>query len=377
MSEILDYLVQRTSEIEQTLITLIEAESPSLDKQLVDQCGQVLAVEFSALVGGRSERIAKERVGDCYRFTYGEGQEQLLILGHFDTVWNQGDLPIAKRDGKLYGPGAFDMKGGLTVALWAMHALAAHHVHGNRKIVFLATSDEEIGSHASRELIEQEARKSICVLVPESSIPPNGDIKTARKGIADFTISVRGIPAHAGHDPKAGVNAIEELAMQIADLRQLNNIDEGVSINVGLITGGTRVNVKAEYAQAEVELRFMTKEQGERVANHMIDRRSFLKGTRITVTGGINRYPLERSEQGVHLFLQLRDIAKRHGYDLQEGLSGGGSDGNFTAALGIPTIDGLGPVGDGAHARNEHIVIANLPYRAALLAEFLEKNINT
>lgn len=376
LSDMLSYLLARETEMEQTLITLMQAESPSTDKSLVDQCGQVLQAEFTRLVGGSVTRISQTHTGDCYRCTYGEGDEQILIIGHFDTVWDQGALPIEKRDGILYGPGAFDMKGGLTVALYAIHALAANHVTGNRKVVFLATSDEEIGSHASRELIEAEAKKSVCVLVPESSIPPNGDIKTARKGIADFTITVKGIPSHAGHDPRAGANAIEELALQIADLRQLTDIDAGISVNVGLISGGTRVNVKAEHAQAEVDLRFMTKEQGEAVAHKIMNRIPYIAGTTITVTGGINRYPLERTAQGVDLFVQLQSIAHAHGYEVNEGLSGGGSDGNFTAALGIPTVDGLGPVGDGAHARNEHVVVANLPYRAALLADFLRTNIH-
>ncbi|PWI58561.1 M20 family metallopeptidase [Sulfoacidibacillus thermotolerans] len=377
MTDILPYLLERAKDMENSLIQLIKAESPSTDKRLVDECGQVLASEYSRLVNGQIERINQLETGDCYRFTYGEGTEQILILGHFDTVWAQGALPIEKRAGKLYGPGAFDMKGGLVVTLFAIHALFANQVKGNRKIVFLATSDEEIGSRTSRALIETEARKSVCVLVPESSLPPNGDIKTARKGIADFTITVQGIPAHAGHDPKAGANAIEELALQIVDLRALNDHANGISLNVGRITGGTRVNVKAEFAQAEVDLRFMTKKQGEQIIKQIMHRTPYIAGTKITVTGGVNRYPLERTEQGVQLFWQFQKIAQKHGYSLQEGLSGGGSDGNFTAALGIPTIDGLGPVGDGAHARNEHVELANLPYRAALIAEFLAQNLHT
>lgn len=159
LSDMLSYLLARETEMEQTLITLMQAESPSTDKSLVDQCGQVLQAEFTRLVGGSVTRISQTHTGDCYRCTYGEGDEQILIIGHFDTVWDQGALSIEKRDGILYGPGAFDMKGGLTVALYAIHALAANHVTGNRKVVFLATSDEEIGSHASRELIEAEAKK--------------------------------------------------------------------------------------------------------------------------------------------------------------------------------------------------------------------------
>jgi glutamate carboxypeptidase len=265
------------------------------------------------------------------------------------------------------------MKGGLTISLWALKALKELGFKGKRRIVFLATSDEEIGSLHSRQIIEEEARKSVCVFVPESSISPHGAVKTARKGVGIFKLKVKGVPVHAGIDPWSGVNAIEELALQIADLRKLSDRDRGVSVNVGVISGGTRTNVTAQYAEADIDVRFMTKEQGEELRAKLRNRQPYIEGAEITVEGDINRFPLERNESVVQLYHVLEEIAQSHGYKLGEGVSGGGSDGNFTAGLGIPTIDGLGPIGDGAHAEHEHVVLDNLPYRAALVAEAFKR----
>jgi glutamate carboxypeptidase len=375
MSEILNYLIEHQSEMEETLLKLVKAESPSTNKKLVDACGDVLQAEYEGLIGGQCERIEKEAVGDQFRFTIGSGDEQLLIIGHYDTVWDEGQLPIEQKDGKLYGPGTFDMKGGLTVSLWAMKALRELGYELNRKVVFLVSSDEEIGSEHSRELIEEEAKKSIYVFVPESSIPPNGDIKTARKGVGMYKMRIKGIPVHAGNAPDKGVNAIEELALQITDLSRLTNHQEGTTVTVGVVSGGTRSNVKAEYAEAEIDVRFITKEQGVRLDDQVRNRKPFLPEAIVEVDGGINRFPLERTEESARLFEEIREITLRHGYDLKEGLSGGGSDGNLTFAVGTPTIDGLGPVGDGPHARNEHVFLENLPYRAALMAELLLKHV--
>jgi glutamate carboxypeptidase len=280
-----------------------------------------------------------------------------------------------KEDGKLYGPGTFDMKGGVTVSLWAMKALKDLGYELNRKVVFLVTSDEEIGSDHSRPIIEEEAKKSLYVFVPESSIPPNGDIKTQRKGVGMYKMKIKGIPVHAGNAPDKGVNAIEELALQITDLSGLTNHQEGTTVTVGVVSGGTRSNVKAEYAEAEIDVRFITTEQGIKLDEQIRNRKPFIADAIVEVEGGINRYPLERTDKTEKLFQDIKEIAISHGYGLNEGLSGGGSDGNLTSAVGIPTIDGLGPVGDGPHARNEHVVLDNLPYRAALLAELLLKYI--
>ncbi|QDP41469.1 M20 family metallopeptidase [Radiobacillus deserti] len=377
MSTIVDYLKQHQAEIEKTLIHLVEAESPSKNKKLTDKCGVVLKQEFERLVDGKTETIKKEKVGNQYKFTFGNEQakDQILIIGHYDTVWDEGAIPIRKEKGKLYGPGVFDMKGGLTITLWALKALKELGHTGKRKVVFLATSDEEIGSEYSRDLIEEEAQKSSIVFVPECSIAKSGAVKTARKGIGIFKMKIKGKPTHAGINPWDGASAIEELALQITDLKNLDNRDEGISINIGKIKGGTRRNVVAAYAEAEIDVRFDTEEQAEALEKAILDRPTFVEGTIVTVEGRINRFPLERTEEVEELYQQLKEIAASHGYDLKEGASGGGSDGNLTAALEVPTIDGLGPKGDGAHAENEHIILGNLPYRAALLAEAIKRNL--
>lgn len=375
MQTILEYLKQHSKEMEKTLIRLVEAESPSRYKLLSDRCGQVLVELFEELVGGQVEMIEKESVGNQYRFTIGSGQEQILIIGHYDTVWDQGAIPLREENGLLYGPGVFDMKGGLTVTLWALKALKDAGIQLNKKIVFLVTSDEEIGSLHSRALIEGEAEKSSLVLVPESSISNSGAVKTSRKGIGIFKLEVGGTAVHAGIDPWSGVSAIDELVLQLQDLKKLDDRDAGISVNIGTISGGIRTNVVADYAEAMIDLRFRTKTQGEALESAFHNRPPFNQGAVVDIKGGINRYPMEETQEVLAMFGELKEIAAGHGYVLEKGGSGGGSDGNFTAALGIPTIDGLGPVGDGAHAAHEHVLLENLPTRAALIAEFLKRKL--
>ncbi|MEQ6390836.1 M20 family metallopeptidase [Bacillaceae bacterium S4-13-58] len=377
MSSILTYLKNNQNNMEDTLLQLVKAESPSRNKCLTDQCGLVLQNSFEILVGGAIDVIEKEEVGNQYRFTCGnEGaEEQILIIGHYDTVWDQGAIPIRREGDKLYGPGTFDMKGGLTCTLWALRALKEAGITGKRKVVFLVTSDEEVGSEHSRAIIEEEAKKSSLVFVPESSISPNGDVKTFRKGMGIFKLKVHGKAVHAGIDPWAGASAIDELALQLADLKKIDNREEGISVNIGTVSGGTRTNVVADYAEADIDLRFQAKNQGDMLENAVLHRPSFIRGTTVEVVGSINRYPLERTESVMTLYEQIKEIVAEHGYDIGHGDSGGGSDGNFTAGVGVPTIDGLGPVGDGAHASNEHVLLENLPYRAALLAELIRRNL--
>lgn len=376
MTMILDYLKENQQEIEKTLINLVEAESPSHDKELVDACGKVLIKEFATLIGGDTQIIEKSIVGDQYLFTYGpkDSKEQILIIGHLDTVWDKGAIAMKREEDILYGPGVFDMKGGLTIALWAMKALKEFDKLGDKKVVLLVTSDEEVGSAHSKDIIIQEARKSFLVLVPESSIEPDGAVKTARKGAGKFILKIQGIAAHAGINAWDGASAVEELAHQITDLKKLANRQEGISINIGLVSGGTRSNVIAKDAFAEIDVRITKREQAHVITEQIVNRPIFVSGTKTTVTGEIERFPLERNEKVISLYNDLKQIAISHGYELQEGSSGGASDGNFTAGEKIPTIDGLGPIGGGAHSENEHIVLSNLPVRAALLAEMIAKH---
>ncbi|WP_246942365.1 M20 family metallopeptidase [Bacillus pinisoli] len=376
MSQVLDYLKANKTNIKDTLIRLTKAESPSLNKQLVDLCGKELKREFTQLIGGDITIIEKETVGNQYKFTYGnhENSEQILIIGHLDTVWDEGVLPLKEEGDFLYGPGVFDMKGGLTISLWAIKAVKELNVKGNCNIVLLVTTDEEIGSNESKGLILEEAQKSKVVFIPESSIEPNGAVKTARKGVGKFTMKVEGIAAHAGINAWDGASAIEELAHQIIDLKKLSNQEEGISINIGVIHGGTRSNVIAKEAYAEIDVRITKKEQAEKLQHAILNRPHYITGTKVEVAGSMERFPLERTEQVIQLYEELREIARVHGYELEEGASGGASDGNLTAGIGIPTIDGLGPLGGGAHQESEHVSISNLPYRAALLAEMLIKH---
>ncbi|MCM3764665.1 M20 family metallopeptidase [Neobacillus niacini] len=375
MSIILNYLKKQHNAITETLLTLTKAESPSNKKTLTDRCGEILKHEFDRLIGGSVEQIEQTEVGNQYKFTYGKGNDsdQILVIGHMDTVWDEGALPIKREGDILYGPGVFDMKGGLTVTLWAMKALKETGASLKRKITFLVTTDEEIGSEYSRDIIMREAEKSFVVFVPESSIGPDGAVKTQRKGAGSFLLKIEGISAHAGINAWEGASAIEELAWQILDLKKLANRDEGISVNVGVVKGGTRMNVIAKEAEAEIDVRITKKAQAEELTEIILNRPHFINGTKLTVTGKIERYPLERTEAVIQLYKDLQEIAASHGYELREGSSGGASDGNFTAEIGVPTIDGLGPIGDGAHSENEHVDLTNLPYRAALLAEIILK----
>jgi glutamate carboxypeptidase len=357
----------------ETIEALVRIESPSTDKAAVDRCGLELEQRLRQLdAGGRAWRIPTAEAGDIVCASYGPASApaQVLVLGHFDTVWPIGTLarmPLERRDGRLHGPGTFDMKAGIGIAMQAVRALAALAPALPMRIVLLWTTDEEIGSRAARALIESEARKSEAVFVLEPSLP-GGVVKTSRKGVGELTLEVRGLSAHAGIDPTKGVSAIHELAHLITQLAPLNDPARGSSVNVGVIEGGTRSNVIAEQARAVLDVRVATMGDKERVE-------SFVRGltprdprATLTVTGGIDRPPLERSAGVVRLYEIAKDVARGLGRELGEGSTGGGSDGNFTAALGVPTLDGLGAVGDGAHARHEHVEIDALAWRSALLA---------
>lgn len=355
-----------------TIDAIVRLESPSTDKAAVDRCGDAIAAR-SAAVGGRVERLRREQRGDHLRIEFGGAESpQIMLLGHFDTVWDVGQLarmPVVRTDGKLHGPGVFDMKSGIAVALLAMRALGATGGRAPR-VVMLWTTDEEIGSGTSREEIEAEARRSEAVLVLEPSLP-GGAAKTSRKGCGEFDVTIRGIPAHAGLDPGRGASAIHELAHQIRALEALQDLARGISVNVGTISGGSRTNVIAEQAHASVDVRVPTLEDAVRLERAVRGLTPHLDGTSVELTGGFGRPPLERSPEVVRLYHQARDVARALGVDLAEGGAGGGSDGNFTAAAGVPTLDGLGPAGDGAHALHEHVLVADLSWRAAFVAGLL------
>ena len=357
----------------ETIERLVRLESPSTDKAAVDRCGAAVA-QLLASSGGTIERLPQEQRGDHVRAEWGAGDSQVLLLGHFDTVWPVGQLatmPFHEANGRLHGPGIFDMKAGIAVAALAVRVLQELGAK-LPKIAMLWTTDEEIGSGTSRAAIEAEARRSAAVLVLEPSLP-GGAAKTSRKGVGEFELTVHGVSAHAGVDPGKGASAIHELARQILALEALQDLPRGISVNVGVISGGSRTNVVADHASAKIDVRVPTMLDGARVEAAIRNLRPRLAGIRLEVSGGVERPPLERSPGVVRLYNQAKDVAAELGRELGEGATGGGSDGNFTAALGVPTLDGLGPRGDGAHALHEHVVVADLCWRAAFVAALLTR----
>lgn len=355
-----------------TLEALVRLESPSTSKEAVDRCGAELGRRLDA-IGAHVEQLAQAERGDHLRATFDGDGPNVLLLGHFDTVWDVGTLeqmPFREEDGRMHGPGIFDMKAGIAVAMLAMRALAALGPSSRPAVTMLWTTDEEIGSGTSRAIIESEAGRAAAVLVLEPSLP-GGAAKTARKGCGDFELTVRGMSAHAGIDPGKGASAIHELAQQIVALERLQDPDRGISVNVGIVRGGSRANVIADQAHASIDVRAVTMADAAAVEAAIRSLRPSRPGTSLEFTGGFGRPPLERTPVVAGLYATARDVAAGFGVELSEGCTGGGSDGNFTAARGRPTLDGLGPQGDGAHARHEHVVRADLVWRAAFLAALL------
>jgi glutamate carboxypeptidase len=352
----------------------VEIESPSHAKPGVDRLARFLAEEFRRCAG--KVRLLRHPVAGCaVRAEFWASrieQKPIMLLGHLDTVWEIGTLaqmPYRVRGGRAFGPGILDMKSGIVIGLWAIRALQALRISPAGPIRFFLNSDEEVSSIAFREEIMAAARGARAVLVLEPAAT-GGALKTARKGVGEFKITVHGRSAHAGVSPAAGVNAIMELMRQLFTVQALAHPRQGLTINVGRIEGGTRSNVVPERATAWIDVRIPRLQDRAVIEKKIRDRRPYDPGTQLEIEGGINRPPMER-KMAAALFRKARALGRAMGMDLTEVSTGGGSDGNFTAALGIPTLDGLGAVGDGAHARHEHILIPELPRRAALLAGLL------
>jgi glutamate carboxypeptidase len=368
MRPLLAYCEQHLADTVETIETLVRLESPSTDKDAIDRCGRELTARLRA-AGANVERLSQTDRGDHIRARIAGSGPPVMILGHFDTVWPVGTLermPLRREGDRLHGPGTFDMKAGIAIAITAIAALRSTSTP-HSPITMLWTTDEEIGSGTSRATIEAEAHHAAAVLVLEPALP-GGALKTARKGCGEFELTVHGKAAHAGVDPGKGASAIHELAAQIAAIEGLQDLSRGVSVNVGLISGGSRPNVVAEEARAVIDVRAPTREAADAVAAAFRRLQPHRPGTRLTIRGGFERPPMERTEGGVRLFRLASDVAASFGHELGEGATGGGSDGNFTSALGIPTLDGLGPIGDGAHAEHEHVDVGSLPWRCALVA---------
>jgi glutamate carboxypeptidase len=384
MINLLDYCLANHDWLLEFIEALVAIESPSDDAAAVNRCGHELASRLEA-IGGAITRIPSSaagpstspRAGDHLRAGFGSGARQILLLGHFDTVWPVGQLatmPLKRDGGRLYGPGVFDMKAGIGLASLATRALVERQALDDCQVVMLWTTDEEVGSTTSRALIEAEASKSDAVLVFEPSLP-GGALKTSRKGVGQFEMIARGVSAHAGLDPGKGVSAVRELARQIIALDDLQDPAHGVTVTAGIIRGGTRANVVPEEARATIDARANTRADAERIERVMKALTPQIAGARLEVTGGFDRPPLERSAAVIKLFEIAKAVAADIGITLEEGSAGGGSDGNFTAAIGVPTLDGIGAIGDGAHALHEHVEIDALVPRAAVIAGLLSRQV--
>jgi glutamate carboxypeptidase len=351
---------------------LVLAESPSDDKAAVDACGSIAAAHAKAL-GGRVKRHRQKQFGDVLEARFGPKLRagRILLLGHLDTVWSLGTLkkmPCRVGDGRLWGPGTLDMKAGVAMGLTAVEMLVEAGML-EREVVMLLNSDEEIGSPVSRAITERVAAECSAVFVLE---PAQGlAYKTARKGTGNWRVDITGIAAHAGVDFAKGASALRELGRVVETVSGWTDLKRGLTVSVGVAGGGTKTNVIPAGAWAEVDVRIARKGDEPRIERRFAGLKAGDKRCSLTVTGGINRPPMERTRGTVLLYKQARALAAELGFDLQEAATGGASDGNFTSALGIATLDGMGAVGEGAHAPHESVFIEHLAPRTALLAGML------
>ncbi|MEW6126400.1 MAG: M20 family metallopeptidase [Acidobacteriota bacterium] len=374
---LLSYFSERQSEILEFIRWLVEQESMSRVPDATTRIAENLAERLSAH-GATVDLLRDEKFGATLRARYFHTLDpcakQLLIVGHLDTVWPIGTLakmPYRVEGDQAYGPGIFDMKAGVTLATFAMLALKELGRKTQRPITFLMTCDEETGSHFSRPVIEEEAQNAHAALVLEPPIP-GGIVKTGRKGVGEFELTIRGRSAHAGNDIHKGISAVTELAHQILAINKIADFARGTTLNVGVVEGGVLSNVVAAEARAAVDMRFNVIEEGYRVEEAMRALTPVIDGAQLEIKGGINRPPLERTDAIATLFAHAKNLAAEIDYDLQEGQVGGGSDGNFIAAMGVPVLDGLGVDGAGAHATHEHITLSDIPRRAALVTRLIE-----
>ncbi|HEX6503448.1 MAG TPA: M20 family metallopeptidase [Terriglobales bacterium] len=372
----LPWLRERQGAMAEVIRQMVEIESPSDNKAAVDRLGRWLAGKFEAL-GGHSKFHRAIDFGDHLQVDFPGRDRRLpvLLLGHLDTVYPLGTLatmPCRETAGRLHGPGTLDMKSGIAMMLYAIDAMRDQGGTLPRALTVLLVSDEEVGSSSSRRITEELAKRSDAVFVLEPSYGPKGAVKTARKGVGEYTLKVTGKAAHAGLDFDKGHSAILEMARQIERISTFVDHKRGLTVNVGLIRGGTRVNVIPAEATATIDVRVVRARDAADIDRKLRGLKAVDRQCKLETRGGVERPPMERTGGVAELFRHASELAKRAGWKLEEAAVGGGSDGNFTAALGIPTLDGLGGVGEGAHAPTESIVISELPKRAALLAALVE-----
>lgn len=358
--------------LKRLLKLLVETESPSHEKAAVDRVAFIVAEEARKL-GAHVEALENAKAGNHVLAKWGSGNNSILFLCHLDTVFPLGTIdkmPYREADGKIFGPGVLDMKAGIVIALGAIEDAMKNGM--TRSVALFCTSDEEIGSLTSRDAIETLAKESVLVLVMESALV-DGSLKTWRKGVGEFWVTARGVASHAGGEHEKGRNAIEEMAHQIIKIQKLTDYSKGTTLNVGVIQGGTVSNVVPEECTVQVDVRVMQPGEWERLEAEMNKLKPVLDGTSLQIRGGLNRPPMPFDETMKATFAKARAIAKEIGIDLKAGGSGGGSDGNFVAPLGVPVLDGMGAVGEGYHSEREYIFENSLYERIKLISELLRK----
>jgi glutamate carboxypeptidase len=373
VTDFLRYAQDRHAEIIALTSEWAACESPSDSPAAVNRVVDLMIERTADIASATTFESAK--FGKALRLEFklpGEGKQgQVLALGHSDTVWPLGTvktMPVNVADGRLWGPGTLDMKAGLAFFVFAMRALRDLHVKVPHNVVLLIVPDEEVGSTSSRAITEEEARRSKCVLVLEPGTGFAGKLKTARKGVGDYKVFVKGKAAHAGVDFTSGASAIVEAARQISEIAKFTDLDRGITVNPGVISGGTRSNVIAETARIHVDVRVSRLPDAAELDAKFHALKAVDERCSVWVEGGLNRPPMERTEAIRSLFQKARELGAGMGVTVDESSTGGGSDGNFTAALGVPTLDGLGGVGEGAHAPNESILLDRVADRVALLS---------
>jgi glutamate carboxypeptidase len=371
---LISFYQARLDQMVALISTLARYETPTGEKAAVDALGAFIRQRLLQL-GAQITCFPREAVGDIFlaKWNAQAPGKPILLLMHLDTVWQLGTLaarPVRVEGDRLIGPGTWDMKASIGIVLSVIESLQARGEFPNRPIWALFTTDEETGSLHSWQIIEEVARQAGLCLVMEFAAT-NGGVKTWRKGIANYQISVQGRASHAGNAPEKGINAIVELAHQTLRITALSRLDLGTSVSVTVVQGGSASNVIPERATAQVDVRFKTYEEAQRVHHALMNLTPVLDGAQIEVTQRSQRPPMERDATMISCYEQLKALAAELGLELPEEGSGGGSDGNITAALGIPTLDGLGPLGEGAHAAHEQVVISSIPARAALLDALL------
>ena len=370
-----EFIFENKENMIRDLEAIVNIETPSTEKKLLDQAADYLVKYAEKNLSCETELIENVNSGNNVSLRIGKDtvKKPLLVLAHYDTVWSKGTLsriPFSVSDGVARGPGVFDMKGGLVQGLWALRSLEEYGKQ-DRRIEMLITSDEELGSDSSKELIETRAKISEAALVLEPS--QDGKIKTARKGIGEFSINVIGKAAHAGLEPWKGVNAIEEAARVILFLQSLNRIEKGTTINVCTVNGGTRTNVIADRTTLGVDFRVASEAEANKLVKSVMSIKPNNPSVKLEISGGLNRPPMQKTYETERILEVAKTIGLEFGTTIEDCSVGGGSDGNFCAAVGIPVLDGLGAVGNGAHAENEFVDLNQMPLRAAIFERLLEE----